>query len=211
MNVKRRALALPLLLATAVLMACDGVGPAGPMMDLDDQLMGAQAKKNKSSTSDASSLESVTITAVDQSIEILTRAVPLANDISASKVIGKNGGWIISWEGGASLWVPPGALKKDVEITMTALAGDKVAFDFQPHGLRFHEPVRVGIVKGTGFSETSAFGVYYDGDAKSNPKFLEFFTVFDWDGFTVLETTHFSGYALASGSRGQKTLSGGSF
>ena len=210
MKKTQRLLALPALLATAVLVACEGAGPAGPMMDFDNQLMGAQAKKDKSAPTVDATVETTAIETAD-AVELLTRAVPLANDVSTSKVIGRAGGWIISWQGGVSLWVPAGALKKDVEITVTALAGDKVAFDFQPHGLSFHEPVRIGIVKGTGFAESEAFGVYYDGDPKNNPKVLEFFPVFDWDGFTVLETTHFSGYALASGSRGGSVLSGASF
>ena len=48
MKITQRLLALPLLLATALMVACEGAGPVGPMMDMDTHLMGAQAKGGKS-------------------------------------------------------------------------------------------------------------------------------------------------------------------
>ena len=206
----QRTLRLPVLLAMAALAACDGTGPASPMIADDMPLMGAFAKGGKKLQN--ITIEETTSTAVlVEEITILDRWQPLAEDVVASKVIGRDGGFIINWQGGVNLYVPPGALKKDTEITVTALAGSKLAFDFQPHGLRFHEPVRIGIFKGLGVGEDSAIGVYYEGDPKGNPNILECYVVFDWDTYTALETNHFSGYALASGSKSSRSISGSSF
>ena len=206
MNGMKRGLGLTMMTAILALTACDAAGPTGPLSSVD-ALFAAPAKK-KTTQVEPTTTE---ITTLVESFEILTRTEPLAKDVSASKVIGRAGGYIASLEGGFGIWVPEGALRKDVNITVTALAGDKLAFDFQPHGLKFRAPVRIGILKGAGVGEESSVGVYYDGDPKNNPKFLEFFTVFDSAGFTMLETTHFSGYALASGSRSNRVLSSTSF
>jgi hypothetical protein len=52
--------------------------------------------------------------------------------------VGPGGG--IVRVGPHSLYVPPGALAQNVEITATAPAGKVVAVDFEPHGLRFARP-----------------------------------------------------------------------
>ena len=220
MNMTKRALILPVLLATAVMMGCDGVGPTSPAADWGEpQLTGALAKggngKGKNSTTEKSTTEDPTTvesTTSEETTEILTRIHPLSRDLTASAVIGEEGGWIGVQGGGLGLWVPAGALNQPVEITITAYAGDKLAYDFQPHGTKFKKPVRIGILNGLGFGQSASFGVYFEGDHKGKPKFLENFNVWSWQGFTMFETTHFSGYALASGARKKSgTLTSSSF
>lgn len=54
---------------------------------------------------------------------------------SSTEVIGPDGGTI--HVGRHSLYIPPGALSENVEITATAPAGDRVEVEFLPHGLQF--------------------------------------------------------------------------
>ncbi len=81
-------------------------------------------------------------------VNVLQRTSPLSRDVSVSADIGKSGGTIEIREAGLKFVVPSNALvppssKKTVTITITALKGDEVAYTFQPHGLRFREPVRI--------------------------------------------------------------------
>ena len=75
-------------------------------------------------------------------VRAVTRAAPLASDISVSAVIGKSGGTISIPEAGLTLVVPKGAVSSDVKFTATALAGKIVAYDFQPHGTTFAVPLQ---------------------------------------------------------------------
>jgi ZU5 domain len=72
----------------------------------------------------------------------VTRAMPLANDIAVSAVIGSTGGTLTIPEAGLTLVVPAGAVSSDIRFTATALAGKLVAYDFQPHGTKFAVPLQ---------------------------------------------------------------------
>lgn len=72
----------------------------------------------------------------------VTRASPLAKDISVSAVIGRNGGTISIPEAGLTLVVPRNAVSSNVKFTATALAGKLVAYEFQPHGIKFAVPLQ---------------------------------------------------------------------
>lgn len=72
---------------------------------------------------------------------------------TASKVVGSQGGYITV--GAHALVIPPGALSGNVTISAVAPAGNRVAVDFAPHGLRFARPTvlsmsyaECGLVKG---------------------------------------------------------------
>jgi hypothetical protein len=73
----------------------------------------------------------------------LLRAVPLANDLTVSRIIGPSGGELEIPEAGLRVVVPRGALTRSTTITATALAGDMVAYEFGPHGTRFTRPLVV--------------------------------------------------------------------
>jgi hypothetical protein len=73
-------------------------------------------------------------------VDVLQRSTPLPESYSASAVIGREGGTIAIPEAGFRIDFPANALKgKPTLITVTALAGNDVAYLFEPHGLVFHQ------------------------------------------------------------------------
>jgi hypothetical protein len=72
----------------------------------------------------------------------VTRAWPLANDITVSAVIGKNGGKISIPEAGLTLVVPANAVEANTTFKATAIAGNLVAYEFEPHGTTFAVPLQ---------------------------------------------------------------------
>src|ERR1700759_4443451 len=69
------------------------------------------------------------------------RLTPLAKSITVSKNIGILGGTIAIPEAGLSIVVPPLAIPATKTISVTAMAGDKLAYEFAPHGLKFTLPL----------------------------------------------------------------------
>ena len=80
---------------------------------------------------------------VDKSVYVLRRTTPLAQPITVTKSIGYNGGTISVPEAGFTMTIPRGAVTSTTNITVTALAGDRVQYDFGPHGFVFQAPVKV--------------------------------------------------------------------
>lgn len=74
---------------------------------------------------------------------VLKRPFLLAKDVSVSADIGPQGGEIKINEAGAKIDFPPGALRENTRITMTAKAGWNVAYEFAPHGITFDKPVKI--------------------------------------------------------------------
>ena len=74
---------------------------------------------------------------VDTTVTTLQRAVPLLADVSASATIGPDGGTIAIPEAGFRLDVPKNALSQPTTITVTAVAGSTVAYEFEPAGTTF--------------------------------------------------------------------------
>ena len=72
----------------------------------------------------------------------VTRSSPLAQDISVSAVIDRNGGTISIPEAGLTLVVPANAVSAKTTFVATALAGKLVAYEFEPHGTRFAVPLQ---------------------------------------------------------------------
>jgi hypothetical protein len=74
----------------------------------------------------------------------LHRTVPLDHDVSASvTIVGNAGGVLRLPEAGLLVTVPAHALPTDATttITVTAVAGDAVAYEFEPHGIVFDRPL----------------------------------------------------------------------
>jgi hypothetical protein len=71
----------------------------------------------------------------------LKRDAALAHDVTASAVIGPSGGRIALPGQGFTLVVPRGAVEKETHFTVTAIAGDLVAYEFEPHGTTFKVPL----------------------------------------------------------------------
>ena len=105
---------------------------------------------------------------------VLKRLTPLDSNISASAVIGPEGGSIRINAAGGKIDIPAGALSAPTTITMTALAGSNVAYEFQPHGLTFAQPVKVQqdlkVTMATVYPSLLklAHGAYYDSSLDSS-------------------------------------------
>lgn len=85
---------------------------------------------------------------VSDTVTVVKRNEPLEHDVVVTERIGRNGGRIVIREAGLVVTFPNGALplsgpRDYVEITVTALAGDQVAYEFEPHGLEFGVPVKL--------------------------------------------------------------------
>jgi ZU5 domain-containing protein len=71
----------------------------------------------------------------------LQRSVPLAQPITVSQLIGREGGTLSIPAAGVTVVIPEGALTSETQVTMTARAGSLVAYDFAPHGITFSKPL----------------------------------------------------------------------
>jgi hypothetical protein len=76
-----------------------------------------------------------------QTITPLHRTTPLASNISASATVGLLGTVISIPKAGYTVVVPALAAPIGTKITVTALAGSNVAYEFAPHGLKFLLPL----------------------------------------------------------------------
>ena len=73
---------------------------------------------------------------------VLQRRDALAQPITVKARIGAEGGVIAIPEAGFKVVVPRGAVSDAVDFQATAVAGNAVAYTFEPHGLRFAKPLQ---------------------------------------------------------------------
>ena len=76
-------------------------------------------------------------------VPVVTRDEPLAAPITVSRWIGLLGGTISIPEAGLTVVVPALATLQPTLITVTAVAGRQVAYEFSPHGKQFLLPLTV--------------------------------------------------------------------
>jgi hypothetical protein len=76
-------------------------------------------------------------------VGLLKRTEPLTEALTASAVIGPQGGRLQIREAGLRVDFPRGAVSSPTRITVTALRGSNVAYVFEPHGITFEEPVTI--------------------------------------------------------------------
>jgi hypothetical protein len=138
----------------------------------------------------------------------LLRSTPLPEDITVIQTIGRAGGVLSIPAAGVTVVVPPGALDRETEITMTARAGSMVAYDFAPHGVTFRRPLVFNqLLRGTNVSLLSVtrlkLGYYADPSLLGTTTALVSEVV---GGLTSLLTgtftapiAHFSGYVVICG------------
>jgi ZU5 domain-containing protein len=143
-------------------------------------------------------------------VKPLHRTAKFAVPLSATQTIGPSGGTLAIPAAGVTLTVPAGALLAPVKITMTALDGDAIAYEFAPHGLVFLKPLTLTQTLET----TKEKGK--KGDRSSDPVELGYFALpaqvnsvltelEELRGGTETATTfsssiwHFSGYMLGCG------------
>ena len=152
----------------------------------------------------------------------LKRTTPLATDLTASALIGEKGGLVAIPAAGLRLEVPSGAIRgTPVRVTVRALAGSLVAYEFGPHGQRFKRSLRITQdLAGTNWLEANPLlmeAVYFKDESQIDvltgdvtvdeilPVALDLLR-----GRVGFNVEHFSGYAVSTGrSKGQATGEGG--
>jgi hypothetical protein len=149
-----------------------------------------------------------TVTGVLTPVTGLQWAKP-ATAATVSGVIGAEGG-SIAVPNGARLIVPRGAVAGPVTFSITRLPGRIVAYDFQPHGLRFAVPAQIeqpiGNVDLRGVATSSIEGAYFESAAAldqsaGTAQVSEFRPTEVLIGRGVVRFTvdHFSGYMVSTG------------
>jgi hypothetical protein len=135
----------------------------------------------------------------------LLRNKALASNITTSTTVGLFGGVIVVPGAGLSIIVPPLAVTKPTTITVTARAGSNVAYDFEPHGIRFNIPLiatqdlhNTHAGPGGIYNPLNLFVGYYP-DANNVTSVTELLNVGLTLQNTLATTTiwHFSGYIFA--------------
>ena len=140
-------------------------------------------------------------------VTALQRTTPLAKPITTSAYIGALGGKLTIPGAGLTVVVPPLALTSTKLITVTALAGSNVAYDFGPSGTKFLVPLvvtqdlRNTQAKSGGLINPLSLFVGYFPDDKNILSVTELLNlnVNLLSQTAVFTVTHFSGYIVASG------------
>lgn len=137
----------------------------------------------------------------------LQRSQPLASPITAQARIGVLGGVLALPQTGLLVVVPPLAVSRTTNFSVTALAGSNIAYDFEPHGTHFLVPlvatqslIGTQAAPGGSINPLSLFAGYFP-DAGDPTSITESFNLgLSVDGLAaVLTIPHFSGYIFATG------------
>lgn len=157
-------------------------------------------------------------------VDVLQRTTPLASDITVSKSFDYRGGTLSIPQAGFSVRFPQYALPvsgaQKITITVTALKGSGVAYDFAPHGIRFRtaalmtQELANTAAAGGGIDPLKIEGAYFPTLASLLSDALALVTetrptTYDaWKKTVTWTADHFSGYAASSGRRGYISSSG---
>jgi hypothetical protein len=154
------------------------------------------------------SASSVHLGATNSSVKGLLRDHPLPDHPSKSAVIGVLGGQLRLPQAGVTLIVPPGAVLKPTNFSITHTGGRFMAYNFEPHGTTFNVPlVLIQDLRGTNHKAgASVIGAYFADAAQLNQstgtalvnELLNVSLNNSLNQATLL-ISHFSGYMLASG------------
>lgn len=145
-----------------------------------------------------------------QNINAVLRQSEVGTGHSASAVIGPWGGVLNMKSTGFTLIVPPGAVRTNTTFKVTAVPGKLIAYDFEPHGIRFNVPVLfVQDLRGANLKSlfnTSVHGAYFMDDSQLDESgggaLVDEVLNAAIDPFTgnaIFPIWHFSGYMLAMG------------
>lgn len=156
------------------------------------------------------------VLSVNELLPVLTRKKALDHDVKWSFVAGPAGATSRNSETGLTIVIPKGALSSNVTITVTAPAGQPVAYQFEPHGLRFAKQVQLrqdlSLTDLTAVLDLNQLaGAYYASDTlQYDPSTglahvdeLEPTSVDLLNLSTTIKIQHFSGYVVAYGRSGQ--------
>lgn len=138
-------------------------------------------------------------------VNVLAFQAGVNTSVTASKVIGAEGGMLSLPETGLTLVVPRGAVASPTPFSVTPVGGRYVAYDFEPHGTTFAVPLTfMQDLSKTKYAKGSAIrGAYFadrslvDGTAGSADVSELFSLFFDDFGFSFFSITHFSGYLVS--------------
>ena len=205
----RRPLAALAVLVAAVACA-DSTAPSAPAAPEPSALALGRAAVNGAPTYVASG-------------KVLRRTVWENRDVVASAyVTPERGGRLTIKSAGLTVRFPAGAVREPMQVSVTALAGNRVVYEFGPHGTRFLAPILIeqdlkntrafddGTLAGDlfgGYMPAGLSDVSLDGTVNVSETFAVSLTpdherASRWARF---QTTHFSGYALASGKTDSTT------
>jgi hypothetical protein len=141
----------------------------------------------------------------------LLRTSPLAASVTVRQELTRRGGHFTVPGTGLSIQVPPGAVPdQPITITVTAVKGDVIAYEFQPHGTQFKKPLELTQdLRGTNWQKRLAarLDIGYFADSrdldltKKSALVREAIpTGLDAAGQRVhFDVTHFSGYMVSWG------------
>ena len=137
----------------------------------------------------------------------LQRTTPLKSNQTASATVGLLGATLSLPGAGLNVVIPPLAAPLGTKISVTALAGSSVAYEFAPHGLKFALPlVATQSLKGTQaqngglINPSSLFAGYFsDSQRITSVSELLSLNVNVLNQASVLTIWHFSGYIIATG------------
>jgi hypothetical protein len=150
----------------------------------------------------------LSLSPVEQTVQVLERSEPLQEDVVTSRVIGSFGGVVVVPEAGLRLTVPAGALRRPTEISVRAHAGSLVAYSFEPHGTHFERVVTAdqsleGTLAAGSEARVSARGYFSDPSSinwSSNRAAVSEVSLVRNDaaaGEVQFYLNHFSGYLVA--------------
>jgi hypothetical protein len=148
-----------------------------------------------------------TLLGTSTTVTPLLRTTPLKTALTTSATIGPLGGILALPGSGLTVVVPPLAVKLPTKMSVTALAGSSVAYEFQPHGIKFLLPlVATQSLKGTQaqsgglINPLSLFAGYFP-DSKKITSVTELLNlnVNVLGQTSVMTIWHFSGYIIATG------------
>jgi len=137
----------------------------------------------------------------------LERTKPIATALTARARFTANGGTLVIKELGVTLTVPANALPRDtMTITMTALPGSMVVYEFEPHGTVFRRPLTLShALTGTKYDPTKdgRFGGHFTDRSKINELkqvlITETAAPFIVNGRINFNIGHFSGWMMSTG------------
>jgi hypothetical protein len=136
----------------------------------------------------------------------LLRTDKLSSNVVRSITVDAAGGVLRMPETGLTLTIPQNAVSSRTTITVTALAGNAVAYEFQPHGLVFKRPInfshelpllsldRLSSLRGGYFKDASQINTT-TGAALIN----EELPASVLGGRVTFDISHFSGYMVSTG------------
>ena len=143
----------------------------------------------------------------------LARLQPLADTVSATFQVTRDGGTFTVPGTGLEIQVPKNAVKDDFAMTVKALPGTLVAYEFGPHGLQFKKSlIMVQSLAGTDYAsrpgatfDAGYFSSLGDVDGNSGKAIVRERLQNAFDAATgkfTFAVNHFSGYMVSWGFRG---------